>query len=362
MVSLFGTVFSFIDEDGDKTQSQAVEGNENDVPNLAINEIEAIVERGSEVIDKNNKGEVENNIGSVSNKELKCDECNYSFRTKKYLYRHFERIHVKVRNYKCSICDLHFYANYELSAHYKKKCFAPGLKNNERQLDKEFKCKLCNYSTNIKLSLEHHHKRKHEKINHHKRKHEKICNFKCKNCYYSTDTKGSLVSHIKRRHDKILNYQCSVCERKTYGKREMKGHIINKHPNVDCSFKKFRSDQLVPSADSLKSKSTEVPLKSKSTEDPLKQRQISDDSTSSTRQYNKSMFMCAICNCSNQSLELLKMHIEKEHEGKEHYKCSTCGFASSSKDNVMIHLETNHSNQKVEILKLSRGKMQNKKK
>ena len=311
MVSLFGTVFSFLDDEGDKAHSEAIKENDNVVTNLANEEIGAVDDEGGSevcfnVVDDGKEAEgVKTRFEIVPNKEFKCDKCNFSFNTIFELRKHIKRIHEKERNFKCNGCDFKFFTNHEMRIHYKKKHKELELEKDEEKSDKEFKCKLCNYSTSIEVSLEHHQKRTHDKVRNfncnicdHKtyeysemKKHQASSHseekanllitkigqieskdYKCKNCNYSTDKKGSLVMHIERRHEKILNYECSLCGHKRYGKQEMEGHIKNKHPNVNCSIIRLGVDgplNTKSSEDPLESKSSDDQHETKSSEDPL---------------------------------------------------------------------------------------------
>jgi hypothetical protein len=82
---------------------------------------------------------------------------------------------------------------------------------------KNFKCEICDYSTQNQARLKQHTNLVHLNMK----------NFKCTQCSSKFGTNSHLKSHINSTHKKIKKYWCDICDYSSY-KREM----LERHSNA----------------------------------------------------------------------------------------------------------------------------------
>ena len=76
----------------------------------------------------------------------KCETCNASFSSKKYMQKHIDRIHKGKKPYMCNICNLS----------YKSKRTLIGHNASVHEGKKPFKCDICDYSCSQKGTMKRH--------------------------------------------------------------------------------------------------------------------------------------------------------------------------------------------------------------
>ena len=140
-----------------------------------------------------------------------CDQCPGTFALEKYLVRHKKRVHQKIRQFKCNICEKSFEDMSKLKRHK--------ISHNNTDKTNSFKCENCDKSYNMSDNL-----RRHVRINH-----EKIRNHVCEKCSKTYDNSTDLNHHIAVFHNGIKNFKCDYCDRSFGSNGELKKHRESTH-------------------------------------------------------------------------------------------------------------------------------------
>lgn len=118
-----------------------------------------------------------------------CQECGKHF-PKADFKRHYERIHLKLKNYSCDNCDYRCYLKNHLQTH---------MVTHTR--DRRYKCEDCEktFATRSQVSL--------HKISVHSEGRPFICD-----CGKAFKVKGALDKHVKYTHTRELKWPSFPCE------------------------------------------------------------------------------------------------------------------------------------------------------
>ena len=115
--------------------------------------------------------------------------CKYSALQKAQVDRHFDKVHLKMKDFPCTLCNKNFGCKIQLEEHVN------GVHLNR----KPHKCDLCEYSTAYKSKV-----RSHKKVAHGDQRYD------CPHCNHSARYKGNLDKHINNVHK---NLQCILDEK-----------------------------------------------------------------------------------------------------------------------------------------------------
>ncbi|KAI4460788.1 finger putative transcription factor family-related [Holotrichia oblita] len=180
----------------------------------------------------------------LENGEVKCDECNQTFKNLVQF-----KIHVKRhKKYVCEVCGYATYRQSYLTDH-----------KEVHSLAKTYTCVVCNKSYRGRTNYSRH-KRIHlnpKQINcdlcgqkfttkgtlktHIMLIHIKSKNFECIICNKKFSLKGTLMKHLRRHQQKegviAKDFKCIECNVEYYDKGSLKRHYSEKHNNEFTKFK-----------------------------------------------------------------------------------------------------------------------------
>ena len=201
--------------------------------------------------------------------------------------------------------------------------------------DKKFKCKLCQYTSNVSLHIKKHIEAAHKNTNNHvcgecgyvaSRKtnlkrhiegaHENIKHV-CEKCGYAASHMGDLKKHNEAEHEKIKNHVCRECGYTALQKDALREHIEAVHENTkshvcrDCGYSATRKTHL--------------------------KRHIT-----AVHENNRS-HVCGECGYATSLKQHLKKHIEAVHEKIRKHVCGECGYAASQTAHLKYHQESAHN-------------------
>ncbi|VDI42195.1 Hypothetical predicted protein [Mytilus galloprovincialis] len=156
----------------------------------------------------------------------------------------------------------------------------------ETENQNEFKCNVCQFSSNYKRNLTRRMDSKHAAPAHEVTTKTQLCSI----CGKMYKTPYGLSLHVKTIHEKVFRYQCYVCQRGFATLWNYKGHVAS-HDTA------------------------------------LKER-------------------CSICNATYQYKKSLLQHHNTCHRSKEEkttYECSVCQLVVSSKSSPTEHTKAIHN-------------------
>lgn len=130
---------------------------------------------------------------------LRCPDCNYSYKDEKSLKKHVDFIHSPVQ---CEVCFKLLKNRRNFETH-----FRVVHKNEQRYF-----CKECQRGYFYRNELEQHMKYKHPAVL-----------FECELCNFQTSYEKSYEIHLAK-HNNLLEYKCDICE-KSYSRK----HVLTEH-------------------------------------------------------------------------------------------------------------------------------------
>ena len=171
-------------------------------------------------------------------KPHRCESCDKTFMLVSSRNSHYKQVHLKIKSFKCNICDkFAFTSNKDLATHKRthgnvplpkpyscerllcKKTFAKvsSLNQHERYHngEKTHKCDVCQKKLACKLSLDFH-----------KRTHTGEKPYSCKYCQESFSQSGNFESHVRTTHTGETPFSCDLCEQSFQTGRRLKKHQL----------------------------------------------------------------------------------------------------------------------------------------
>ena len=200
--------------------------------------------------DDNSSRHVESNICKKSFEKvpekqnlqkLRCDRCGNSFRDNYTLKKHYDYVHLKLKQLKCDICKIGFATKNSLITHIKvhRKEYPDLLRNVENLDESEIKIKECNVNKFAKKqayfdgkNVPFHEVNKMKDTT--KTKEESI--FECNECDKEFTMKYSLKLHHQTVHLKIKKFVCDSCNMSFGYKHHLKRH----HNSVHLKLKPYK--------------------------------------------------------------------------------------------------------------------------
>jgi len=147
---------------------------------------------------------------------FQCDQCDYKGHTKKLLKNH-KFTHQSVKRFKCSVCSYASHRREILKAHM--------LIHDD---NRPFACNQCEYKARDKYALKNHqdsHRKREERKNDEQSKGLK---YKCKLCEFSSNIKRPFDRH-QAQHLRKLTFPCTQCEIILQTELNLQKHIKKWH-------------------------------------------------------------------------------------------------------------------------------------
>lgn len=166
-------------------------------------------------------------------KPYKCLQCDYGCNQKGTLLVHIRRHHTKEKPFACDKCSKKFTTKYSLNKHV--------LTHSEEEL---ISCTLCDYKCRGMKAFQIHIRLHSEKpfrctfcprrfsdeeiFKHHMTTHEQrsVREYKCKLCIYSTKHKHSVAVHMRAHHPGALPFPCQICDDRFLLATQLKRHLL----------------------------------------------------------------------------------------------------------------------------------------
>merc|ERR1712227_978397 len=135
-----------------------------------------------------------------------CDVCGSSFRIVSQLQTHITKIHAKIKNHRCLVCEKTFFTKRELVEHTR-----------THTGEKPYQCQVCDKRFAHQGSLRTH-----------MTAHTGERPYKCDLCEM-TFTQSSNLSRHKLTHTGVTPYECDICKKMFSQKGNLKKHIQLHH-------------------------------------------------------------------------------------------------------------------------------------
>lgn len=147
----------------------------------------------------------------ASGKKLKCDQCDYDTNYPLCMDAHMNRMHFKVRPYKCTTCNKSFYGKITLHEHVK--CHTDTTVTGRQ-------CELCGEYFCNSFSLRTH-----------MRLHTGEKPYPCSECEEKFVSASRRKEHVLKRHT-VPKVPCPICKNMYYSTRDVRAHIKKIHFNM----------------------------------------------------------------------------------------------------------------------------------
>ena len=194
-----------------------------------IETMESSAELPCHVENRNEKSkdvdQIDEHVRWKTPKPFKCESCEKSFTTSKYLRKHIKYVHLKEpKPFRCETetCDKSFRSAKQLGEH---------IKYVHMKEPRPFKCGTCEKLFSYRSSLLRHKKYVHFKG---------PKSFKCETCEKSYKTPGHLKRHIKYGHlnePKPFGCETETCDKSFRTPRQLREHIKYVHLKEPKLFK-----------------------------------------------------------------------------------------------------------------------------
>ena len=284
------------------------------------------------VENSNKKVEDVEGQGFLVNKHKKfaCNfnNCKALLSSKKSLKRHINGVHLNIKPYKCTMCDLSFAQIWSLEYH----------KNTKHFFIRPFRCDFCGKHFAMKSNMSFHvrtvHKTKENRC-------EKIaCNFN--ECKVLLSSKISLKRHIDGVHLKKKPYKCTMCDLSFARNGHLKRHKEAVHlglrpykcPKCNLSFVRKSHLDCHYNAIHATVKPYECGLCSKKFP---KKCQRNDHIKKIHETVNA--FKCSQCSASYQHKHNLEQHVSEIHLNLRPFSCNPCSQSFASEHGLNHHNE-----------------------
>ncbi|XP_065065660.1 uncharacterized protein LOC135691653 isoform X1 [Rhopilema esculentum] len=181
------------------------------------------------------------NSNCVEESDLKCAECNISFKQQKYLKRHRTKFHTERRCQQCesvflNLADLKKHVREEhagkddlhAACHICNKIFSKSyLPGHIKSHDNAYKCKICQKTFSCGSNLRKH-LQKHKPGYHPKKKGVIVTRKKCDTCGKMLNGNQALKAHM-RLHTGERPFKCDKCDWAFVQRTHLRRHKMVKH-------------------------------------------------------------------------------------------------------------------------------------
>jgi KRAB domain-containing zinc finger protein len=219
-----------------------------------------------------------------------CRECTYKT-ANAYSFTEHAEIHSGI-TYSCSQCDYtglksKLLADHVQNMHIKEKMLATP----------RFNCDICDYKSSEKGTL-----KRHKNL-----RHDQGVKEQCKYCEYKSANRYSLNVHMEKH--KGMTFSCDQCDYTSNGKLHLRNHIKNMHikkpdacPWSECEFTSKNLRQHI----NFKHKGINFP--------------------------------CEQCDYKAAGKDMLRSHIQQQHDKSTIFKCDQCEHTTVNHGNLQKHI------------------------
>lgn len=240
---------------------------------------------------------------------LECDHCRRKFLKKSNLAEH-----LKKHKHKCPDCPKTFRLRRYLASHVEK--------IHRRQV---YDCSVCEYKSNNKGTLK----------NHYIRLHTSNYDFSCDTCGKQFKIKKALNHHVKQNHSDAPPIVCDVCGHFSKNLHALKAHMKYRHykPEFICQICR----RGMTTRENLEQHLTWHETREKVLCPTCGKRFRGRDLDSHMRVHTGvKPFPCPVCGKSFRRQTAQEQHV-LIHTGKRPYVCDICGQAFAQKPGLICH-------------------------
>ncbi len=145
--------------------------------------------------------------------------------------------------------------------------------------------------------------------------------FTCQLCNFSTDLKTSINRHVRSNHLKVRKFKCDECTKRFCEKRDLRKHVAKYTTNgmLNCRLVKIiPKGSLQEKIENLITYVHESPAKSA-----------------------KTKFACQLCNYKCEMKPMMQRHVRMKHLKDRPFECHTCKRKFAEKRVLAIHIAKN---------------------
>ncbi|KAL4240259.1 hypothetical protein ACF0H5_001053 [Mactra antiquata] len=241
------------EEDNNKSDFKNIQTDEVNQVNLQDIKIEKSVDAFTETMESPEKSRrqqsgVKRRPKPCETIPKQCPHCDSILIGVSGLSAHIRRVHLKVRNYACNICDMTFFSSTHKSDHFNAihtmKCTVcnhgvcekePWTEDMDASSIRVVKCTNCNTDNEFRNKYVRGRQKPGEdddaksKRRNRKRALSEITPMECEQCGVVLKGRSSLKAHIKRMHLMTRNHVCGVCTKGFYSKTHLESHMLSLH-------------------------------------------------------------------------------------------------------------------------------------
>ena len=247
-----------------------------------------------------------------------CDKCEMQTKSKHYLRIHVDAVHNKTVRFKCNICDHATYRRKDMEDHQKVhhkhdnnfSIITIGCRQCENRTDHS-QCRFVNRrDESTPRTYEQPFHRKIKKVYKDLLKTgEDDVIFSCKDCEFKTRRIHSMENHKKEIHMDIVRFSCGVCAYKSFQQHHVRDHQISNHPDQQCKVIRIGCTECESGKEHFTCKiDEEVPTGTGSVMKKVL-----------TYPYSRKIkrYCCEKCGEARCTKQAVIVHIQKVHEGEE---------------------------------------------
>ena len=288
---------------------------------------------------------------------FKCDYCEYVSKQKVHLLDHINGVHLKEKNFKCTMCEKRYSTSSSLSVHIKshskiytnckdcgKNILERSLKGHQQEVhsktsERKHVCVHCHCKKTFK--------RKDHMNEHINVVHTKTVELKCNMCKKQFTQKSNLQTHLKLVHKvgKISQFVCSICDFSSKSKSSLKKHIEVNH--LGYKIKCDTCTKELTSKTALRLHKESVHLKTlKTCHQCSKQFTVHSYLSHIRRDHGNRHkiegFECTKCDFKANFKRSLEEHITVHHSLTASLKCKDCEFSTVIPSRLNQHIRSVH--------------------
>ena len=263
----------------------------------------------------NSKTDLRQHTINVHKKNTVCPTCSSSFKAISSVRRHIKSVHVKEKQFVCSLCERRYMHKYDLENHFTKK-HSSTFNCNDRKV--------------------------------------------CPDCQSFFTSTTQLMEHMQKTHKKTINYsKCPFCIKTFFDPIYLKQHFKRVHGNDPCSllickFCPVVSDVLETFTCHMSSshswESTLICTRKgcnkyfQTEEELLSHLKTHPKQTWTRKKSEASSFKCWECGTQCETREMMVTHFTDLHSCLPRFECKACSTFFRDKDDLSMHIPcTNQS-------------------